>query len=595
MANYTITTQFAPKDALPTGDAGKVIKGTEFATEFTNIAQAISEKADLISPEFTGTPTVPTAALNDNSTKIASTAFVQQEINFAVAAGTEGLDGESVATVNAYIRSATAPGTPTGGSFSFSPLLLTAPSSTAGNWYPNPPNGTDPVYMSSAVARVTGAETVDDTLTWSTPTIVFQNGADGSGTDTIAANGFLYYKLAVTDPPVAPTSVNTNTYNFSTSTFSVIKNNWTTELTAPQITTGTGLWAVSYSVTQDETGVQTVNISSAPFRWLKFDGLVTFTNLATEWDSRVTYINGGKIGTNTVNCDTLQDNSEFAPTGSNIKFGLGSNYTVNGFKSAGYFNSTQPSGTGYKFAINATSSNGTAIAGATASTGYAGAFFNTNSTTYSSASVETVANLAARNLAGRFENGSISVELATNSYAVLMAGAGQSGPFTGAHDGLINKTEVQPLLGDIVVDVSPYAKPSISDTICVNTVSTLPNQKGVVGVVAKYTEDHIPPSLSKTIKNEDNVSERIMDPQYTDINNYNKIVINALGEGQINVCGEGGSIEVGDLIVTSSMAGKGMKQADDIIRGYTVAKARESVTFTSADEVKQIACIYVAG
>ena len=38
-----------------------------------------------------------------------------------------------------------------------------------------------------------------------------------------------------------------------------------------------------------------------------------------------------------------------------------------------------------------------------------------------------------------------------------------------------------------------------------------------------------------------------------------------------------------------------MKQADDIIRGYTVAKARESVTFTSADEIKQIACIYVAG
>ena len=36
-----------------------------------------------------------------------------------------------------------------------------------------------------------------------------------------------------------------------------------------------------------------------------------------------------------------------------------------------------------------------------------------------------------------------------------MAGAGQSGPFTGAHDGLINKTEVQPLLGDIVVYDEP--------------------------------------------------------------------------------------------------------------------------------------------
>jgi hypothetical protein len=73
------------------------------------------------------------------------------------------------------------------------------------------------------------------------------------------------------------------------------------------------------------------------------------------------------------------------------------------------------------------------------------------------------------------------------------------------------------------------------------------------------------------------------------------IHLNALGEGLINVCGEGGAIEKGDLIVTSSIPGKGMKQADDIIRSYTVAKARESVTFNSSTELKQIACIYLAG
>ena len=71
--------------------------------------------------------------------------------------------------------------------------------------------------------------------------------------------------------------------------------------------------------------------------------------------------------------------------------------------------------------------------------------------------------------------------------------------------------------------------------------------------------------------------------------------INALGEGQINVCGEAGNIEPGDLIVTSSMPGKGMKQADDLIRNYTVAKAREAATFDSPDQVKQIACIYLCG
>ena len=46
MANYTVTTNFGAKDSLPTGDAGKLIKGTEFTTEFNNIATAVATKAD---------------------------------------------------------------------------------------------------------------------------------------------------------------------------------------------------------------------------------------------------------------------------------------------------------------------------------------------------------------------------------------------------------------------------------------------------------------------------------------------------------------------------------------------------------------------
>jgi hypothetical protein len=71
--------------------------------------------------------------------------------------------------------------------------------------------------------------------------------------------------------------------------------------------------------------------------------------------------------------------------------------------------------------------------------------------------------------------------------------------------------------------------------------------------------------------------------------------MNSLGEGQVNVCGENGNIEIGDLIVSSSTAGKGMKQDDDIIRSCTVGKSREAVTFASVSTVKQIACIYMCG
>jgi len=38
-----------------------------------------------------------------------------------------------------------------------------------------------------------------------------------------------------------------------------------------------------------------------------------------------------------------------------------------------------------------------------------------------------------------------------------------------------------------------------------------------------------------------------------------------------------------------------MKQDDDIIRSYTVAKARDNITFKNKNEVKMIACIYLCG
>ena len=83
MSNYTQSTNFATKDALSSGDPLKIVKGTEINTEFVNISVAIATKADLASPTFTGTPTLPTGTIavtqssSDDSTKLATTAFVQ--------------------------------------------------------------------------------------------------------------------------------------------------------------------------------------------------------------------------------------------------------------------------------------------------------------------------------------------------------------------------------------------------------------------------------------------------------------------------------------------------------------------------------------
>lgn len=63
MSNYTVTTDFALKDDLASGNANKIIKGSEFAAEFNNIATASATKADLASPTFTGTVVIPTATI----------------------------------------------------------------------------------------------------------------------------------------------------------------------------------------------------------------------------------------------------------------------------------------------------------------------------------------------------------------------------------------------------------------------------------------------------------------------------------------------------------------------------------------------------
>jgi len=83
MTNYVKSTNFATKDNLASGDPLKIVKGTEINTEFDNIAVAVATKADLASPTFTGTPTLPigtvatTQSFGNSSTAIATTAFVQ--------------------------------------------------------------------------------------------------------------------------------------------------------------------------------------------------------------------------------------------------------------------------------------------------------------------------------------------------------------------------------------------------------------------------------------------------------------------------------------------------------------------------------------
>lgn len=182
-------------------------------------------------------------------------------------------------------------------------------------------------------------------------------------------------------------------------------------------------------------------------------------------------------------------------------------------------------------------------------------------------------------------------------------------PFTGAHDGIMPITDL-PEIGDIVVDYKVLEHIDISNSIVEYKTSNTSNQRGVIGVCATI-HDTPPPDWSTdplTIpahvditRNSLGVVNQLPDTIIETTGGYNipdgyKVVfVNALGEGQVNVCGEAGNIDIGDLIVTSSIPGKGMRQSDDIVRSYTVAKARESVEFDSPSQVKMISCIYLCG
>ena len=86
MSNYTLAVNWSGKDALSDSDAAKVISGTDFNTEFTTVRTAINSKADLNGDSgedfamnngtIAGNVTAPTQTAGNNTTRLATTAFV---------------------------------------------------------------------------------------------------------------------------------------------------------------------------------------------------------------------------------------------------------------------------------------------------------------------------------------------------------------------------------------------------------------------------------------------------------------------------------------------------------------------------------------
>jgi hypothetical protein len=143
--------------------------------------------------------------------------------------------------------------------------------------------------------------------------------------------------------------------------------------------------------------------------------------------------------------------------------------------------------------------------------------------------------------------------------------------FTGQHRNRSDTIDVNikdKYLGLIVVSDGTYASID-SNSITLNealpkvSLSTKRNQKSAFGVVSDM-EDTNAEVREYTIGNFVSVSEKTAEDT--------RLVINSLGEGGIWITNINGNLENGDYITTCEVPGHGMKQDDDLLHNYTVAK-----------------------
>lgn len=523
--------------------------------------------------------------------------------------GQDGADGLSIAELLIYQRSSSAPSTPSGGSYNFSTQTLTAPS----GWYSSIPIGTDPVYTSRSVASVQGITGTDSTLTWTSPVLSIENGVNGTnGTDGNSSR-ICYTKTTLSSLATSPSTITTS------GAFSYPPNDsWGA---------GTVWGATSPAIVAGESVYQS-------------DGVYSPTTNQTVWN--VPYLSTLKVGSLSAisaNLGSITSGS-ITNTSANTVMQLGS--TAGGssggatmyFERTGsassaigpiiYGNDISTSKSSYSYAFISNTGDTFIVLSGGAGGSYNG-IFQLGSVSSTSINLAVVGgttgpslNVAQQqyngtagnpvNPAGNFLALNSSFGVASNiklasgtGYAYYIV-SGVGGPFTGAHDGLIDKTETI-AQGDIVVDGVLVRKASINDTLYVVTKSTAPNQcaLGVFNTSGPMSADSPPAALIAgytDVVNDLGITDYIPIPApefYVYEPTHFTSTVNSIGEGQINVCGENNDIAAGDLIVTSSTPGKGMKQADDVIHSYTVAKAREAATFSSPTEVKMIACIYVSG
>ncbi|MHA8075773.1 tail fiber domain-containing protein [Aquirufa sp. TARAVU-A1A] len=240
----TAVTSGATPDATITSTGKIQLAGDLGGTATSPTVPGLAAKAPLNSPSLTGTPTAPTVAAGDNSTKIATTSFVSTAVTTAV---TSGATPDATTTSTGKIQlagdlggTATSPTVP--GLFAKAPLnspaltgTPTAPTATAGD------NSTQIATTSFVSTAITSGATPDASTT---STGKIQLAGDLGGTATSPTVPGLSAKAplnspALTGTPTAPTATaGDNSTQIATTSF--VSTAITSGATPDASTTSTG-------------------------------------------------------------------------------------------------------------------------------------------------------------------------------------------------------------------------------------------------------------------------------------------------------------------------------------------------------------------
>ena len=153
--------------------------------------------------------------------------------------------------------------------------------------------------------------------------------------------------------------------------------------------------------------------------------------------------------------------------------------------------------------------------------------------------------------------------------------------------------------GGFSTGVTPQSTgPSVNEALPLVELSNVEKDKKVFGVISKIEE------TNKTRRVTHGAFISILREEIKDSTNDERLWINSIGEGAVLVSNYNGNLENGDYITTSPITGIGMKQDDDLLHNYTVAKITQDCDFSSGYDItyngqtykyKLVGCTYHCG